>query len=294
MSTHLAVAAQGRGPALWRWAMNALIASAWVAVCAMTPEFIWRGARIVVRHFSWGDAISALFIGLILAFCIEPAMERLRHMLSRPTQGRIDHTRVHKPLFAAAMGLAFALASVCLHDAITAFLAANSDDHLTRSRGLVTGIRIACAWAMVPFLISLAWLSADRRPLGIPCGILGALSPILAGFLFSWSVQDVVSTELPCLIILALGYREGTAPRNGTPFLRCARIIAWVAPLWLIFAVCLDYVFLLLNLKQFILYTRAELWIDARFYLGWAIGLMLAPFPGMPSDHTKAGPAHRP
>ena len=293
MSTHPSVEDRRRGPALWRWAPDALIASAWVAVCALTPEFIWRGAQIVVHHLSWDDMASALIIGLILAFCIEPAMEHVRHSLARKPHGPPDQTRAYSPLFTAAMGLAFALASVCLHDAITAFLSVHSDDPIVRHAALVTGIRVACAWATVPFFISLAWLSADRRMLGIAFGIVGALSPIIAGWLFSWPVEYVITTELPTLVILALGYRERSAHRDQSVFVRCARCIAWVAPLWLILSVCLDYCLSLLNLKQLILYTPAELWVDARFYLGWAIGLLLAPFPGAAPAHGKRGEATR-
>jgi hypothetical protein len=278
----------GRAP--WRWTADTVIASIWIAVCAATPEFIWRGGRVVARHFSWSDLASALFIGLILAFCIEPAMERARDFFSRKSQTHSDHLPASRPLFAAAMGLAFAVSSVCLHDAITAFLSANSEDHVVRSSGLVTGIRLASAWAMVPFFISLAWLSAGRHLLRIPLGLLAAVSPLIAAQLFSWSVQDTITTELPCVVILMLGYREIAIGRGAQVFLRCSGTIAWLAPAWLASALLFDYCFDLLRLSRFELYNIQEFWVDARFYFGWMIGLRLAPLPrhhfGVPTVAT--------
>jgi hypothetical protein len=271
-----------QGSALWRWAMNSLIVSVWIAVCAATPEFIWRGARIVVRHFSWSDLAAALFVGLILAFCIEPAMERLRHRLSKGAGADAHHPPAGSPLFAAAMGLAFALASVCLHDAITAFLSVGQDDHAHQHLGLATGITIAAAWTMVPFFTSLAWLSVDRHRLRIPLGLLAALSPLIAGQLFSWSLADTVTTVLPCLTILMLGYREIAARQGANGLARCVRGIAWFVPVWLLAALVVNYCLGLLGLARFEFYSVPEIWIDARFYCGWAIGLLLVPPPTAP------------
>ena len=271
----------------WRWALHAVIASTWIAVCATTPEFIWRGARIVARHFSWTDLASAIFIGLILAFCIEPAMERLRHRFSSLAATHPDDLPTQSPVFAAAMGLAFALASVCLHDAITAFLSADGEDHAVRNAGLVTGIEIASAWTIVPFLISLAWLSSGRRRLRVPLGILAALSPMIAGDLFSWSVPDTITTEVPCLAILLLGYRAMAAGGGKEALSRCAGSIAWFAPAWLVGAMLLTYCLGWFGLTRLHFYTISEAWIDARFYFGWAIGLLLVPVPAISSPKPR-------
>ena len=271
----------------WRWALHSIIASTWIAVCATTPEFIWRGARIVARHFSWTDLASAIFIGLILAFCVEPAMERVRHRFSRSAQTHPDDSPTQSPVFAAAMGLAFALASVCLHDAITAFLSAGGEDHSVRHAGLVTGIEIASAWTMVPFLISLAWLSFGRRRLRVPLGILAAISPMVAGGLFSWSVPDTITTEVPCLAILLLGYRAMAAGGDTEALVRCAQSLAWFAPAWLVGAMLLNHCLGWAGLAQLHFYTISEAWIDARFYFGWAIGLLLVPFPTASSPQPR-------
>jgi hypothetical protein len=266
-----------RSSALWRWALNALIASTWIAVCAATPEFIWRGARVVAHHLSWSDLASALFIGLILAFCIEPGMERLRHRFSKAAGAGTHHVSTSSPLFAAAMGLAFAFASVCLHDAITAFLSTGDGDQAHRHVGLATGIAIAAGWTIVPFFTSLAWLSVDRPRLRIPLGVAAALSPLISGAVFSWALEDTLTTAVPCITILLLGYRV-IAVHHGTDILaRCARSIAWVALIWLLAALLMHYSLGLLHLARFEFYSVPEVWIDARFYCGWAIGLLLVP-----------------
>ncbi|HTH99507.1 MAG TPA: hypothetical protein VL752_01065 [Acidisoma sp.] len=255
---------------------NSLTAALWIAVCAATPEFIWRGARVVSHHFSWADAAAALMIGLILAFCIEPAMERARNLLFG---GKQEGHRQYSPLFAAAAGIAFGLASVCLHDAITSFLALHAEEHAVRHAGLVNGLRIALSWAVVPFFTTLAWLAAARRRLVWPMGLLGVLSPVGAAWVFSWSASDTLTTFIPCTAFLALGYRALRRGPTERLFPQAARSIAWAGPLWLAAAVVVDGVLVASHVTGLRLYNGPELWVDARFYAGWCMGLLLAPFP---------------
>jgi hypothetical protein len=255
---------------------NSLTVALWIAVCATTPEFIWRGARVVSHHFSWADATAALMIGLVLAFCIEPAMERARHFLFG--HGHERH-RSYSPLFAAAAGIAFGIASVCLHDAMTAFLALHAKEQAVRHAGLVNGLRIAVSWAVVPFFTTLAWLAAARRRLVWPMGVLGALAPLGAGWVFSWSPGDTLTTFIPCTAFLILGYRALRTGPVERLFPHAARGIAWAGLLWLVAALLLDALLAASHWTGFRLYSGAELWVDARFYAGWCMGLLLAPFP---------------
>ncbi len=55
--------------------IDILIAALWIAICAAAPEFIWRGAFVIIDHAQWGDLVAAALIGLILAFFIEPAVD---------------------------------------------------------------------------------------------------------------------------------------------------------------------------------------------------------------------------
>jgi hypothetical protein len=261
----------------WLAGSNALVSSLWVAVCAATPEFIWRGARIVASHFSWTDVVSALLVGVILAFCIEPAMERLRHRLSSGTHKTTAHAQA--PLAVAGLAFAFAIASVCLHETITAFLSAHQEASAANAIGLVAGIRMALGWAAVPFSISVAWVAAPHRRIAIPLGVFAGASPLLTGWLFSWASMDTIATEIPTLAILLWGYRVVAQGPREDGFRRCARSMAWLVPIWFAAALTLDAGINALGFKGFHLYTASEAWIDARFYFGWVIGLMLAPFP---------------
>lgn len=267
---------------------NAMTAALWVAVCAMTPEFIWRGARVVAHHFSWGDAVSALLIGLILTFCIEPAMERARHALFGHKHGGPE---AYSPLFAAAAGVAFALASVCLHDAMTAFLATHAEQHDLRKAGLALGLQIALSWAIVPFCTTLAWLAAAKDRAAWPAGVVALLMPFGAAWIFGWSLADTMTTALPCTAFLLLGYRLLRDTPAERVFPRAARGILWVGLAWLLLAHLVDMLLAASHLTAFRLYTWQELWIDLRFYLGWCMGLLLAPFP-FRLGHGTAKPLH--
>lgn len=53
--------------------------------------------------------------------------------------------------------------------------------------GLPAALSLALEWGIVPWAITLAWLSIQWRWLKVPMGVLAAASPAIAGWLFSWS-----------------------------------------------------------------------------------------------------------
>ena len=61
----------------------ALISALWIAICAAAPEFIWQGFWIALGHLSSADLVSALLIGVILAFFVDPLMGQLQDLLRR-------------------------------------------------------------------------------------------------------------------------------------------------------------------------------------------------------------------
>ncbi|HXW20746.1 MAG TPA: hypothetical protein VEK35_09605 [Roseiarcus sp.] len=254
--------------------VTALICALWIAICAAAPEFIWQGIRIAVAHPSWADFLSALLIGLILAFFIEPIMDRLRDLLRRPHRREATGRSQRGALFTACVSLAFALASVSLHDAMTEFVA-NRDDS-GGEVGLIAGVLLTTAWAMVPFFIALAWQGARDTWLAVPTGVLAAVSPCLAGWLFSWSLQSTALTLAPCLLILYYGNRQSARSSTDVAFAQCARVVATVGAAWLILSLLVDVSLALIG-AAFRLYSTVDFWIDARFYLGWTLGLLLAP-----------------
>jgi hypothetical protein len=77
----------------------------------------------------------------------------------------------------------FALASIALHDAMTAVA---SEHESAVHGGLADAISLTMAWAIVPIAVTLAWLCLPNRRLAVPVGIIGAVSPCIAGSLFAW------------------------------------------------------------------------------------------------------------
>ncbi len=262
----------------------ALTSALWVAISAAAPEFIWRGGEITLGHLDMGAVLSALLIGLILAFFVEPLMRRLQMRVEGDRRAGVAIARPRNALFTAFMGFAFAFASVCVHDAMIAFVSAGDPAHVGDPSGVQAGIALTVAWAIVPFATTLAWMSAGNRWLKLPLGAVAAASPGIAGWLFGWTLAETVATVIPCLVILGLGYREIGRPPLAETFARCARRIAPAAAVWLVVAAVVSAVLDAFKVLPFPLYSPASAWMDARFYLGWMIGLLLAPFPVAQSD----------
>jgi hypothetical protein len=81
----------------------ALIVAFWVAICAAAPEVIWQGLRIAAGHLTRADLLSALLLGLILAFFVEPLLRRIGDFFgpSRPTAAEEGRTHC-SPLASAS------------------------------------------------------------------------------------------------------------------------------------------------------------------------------------------------
>lgn len=266
---------------------TALVAASWVAICAAAPEFIWQGLRLALGHLTRPDLLSALLLGAILAFFVEPIMRRLHDFFTHPPRPAVQDPG--NPLFAAGLGLAFALASVAVHDALSGFVAA-PEHQAGGDVGLEAAIALAASWAIVPAAVGLAWLGLGCGWLRLPLGVVAAASAGIAGWLFSWSRLDVITTAIPCLLILGLGYRRLTSSPLRRAFARCAPVVAGVAAAWLTAAVVLDILLGLLGFARFRLYPPAHFWIDVRFYVGWTLGLVLAPSPDRGAPHSTAAP----
>ena len=132
---------------------SALVSALWIAICAGAPEFIWRGLRIALKHLNSTALLSALLIGVVLAFFVEPILDRLRDLLRVSRHKEPAHSGSRSLLYSAGVSLAFALVSVSLHEAMSAFVS-NGD------AGLNAGLALAAEWAIVPFCIAVAWQGA--------------------------------------------------------------------------------------------------------------------------------------
>ncbi len=252
---------------------SAVTVSLWIAICAAAPEIIWQGFQASRVELSWTELGAALLAGMILAFFVEPLIELFREFVER-AQHRPVHRRSSNVLFAASLALAFAMASVFLHKAMITYISGD-EGGAHASDALANGLGLTAAWAIGPFTITLAWLSRERRAFAGPLCALAMLSPLIAGWLFSWDAISVISTAIPALTILGLGYWQGDSPRLR----HHAGMVLWVAAAWLLAALGIDEILGRLGLARFDLYDPPSFWVDARFYLGWALGLLIAPPP---------------
>jgi hypothetical protein len=252
---------------------NGFFFALWVAVCAASPEFLWQGFFSFFGHFSPRDGAAALLIGAILAFFVEPVLERLRALNLKPEPDHAEKT----PAFAACEALSFAVVAVCVHEAITVYVAASHSNEQA-SRNLANAVALALQWAAIPFAITVAWIAARARP-WIAWSV--ALAVVVVGYLtalvFDWSLQTLFTSAVPCLLILAGGCLSARRQWDAHTFQRCARVTAVIALAWLVLAGAVQVVLNLAHVKAFALYGWSDFWTDFRFYVGWVIGLVVAP-----------------
>jgi hypothetical protein len=252
---------------------NIIFFSTWVAVCAAAPEFIWQGFLTIIHHFSWVTAASAMLVGAIVAFFVEPLTERLREM-------RLHVMHRHRtPTHATFAAFGFAVLAVCVHEAITSFVASSSADHRAED-SLFFALSEVFQWASIPFAITVAWLCVGRsRWISWVALLLAAFMSSMLGFISDWSVQDSLTTAIPCTCILFWGWGAMRKYSTQLALSRCARLTAIIACIWLASAGIVQLGLWLFAPANWHVYSWAEYAIDLRFYLGWVIGLAVAPRP---------------
>jgi hypothetical protein len=258
-------------------ALAVVVSSTWIAICAGAPEFIWGGFLLAYGHTNATDIVGAVLVGLILAFFVEPLVQGVRDLVHRGDRTYVAHRPASNVFFAASLAFAFALAAVCIHDSIVAFVSTRLHP-VGPEAALDAGIQLTLGWALVPFAISLAWFAARAAWPARILSAVAAASPVLAGLYFGWSLQSILTTAIPCAIILGFGFR--TLFLEGSYDLRaCARTVALIGGIWLIGAGLFDAILALFGGDKLFLYSTDGYWVDARFYLGWSLGLLLAPSP---------------
>jgi hypothetical protein len=246
--------------------VNGLFFALWVAVCAASPEFIWQGLLSLFSHFLPRDAVTALLIGAILAFFVEPILVRLH--------GPGDHSSHQKtPAFATCEALAFAFVAVCMHEAITGYVAAGHA-HTQASENLVRALTQVVEWAAIPFLVTIAWIAArGPRWLAWPTAGAAAIASYASGVALGWNLRELLTTLIPSMLILIAGHQQWKA----ATFKRCARITAMIALVWLVAAGALQTVLSVAHVTSFQIYDTTNFFVDMRFYIGWVTGLVVAP-----------------
>ena len=81
--------------------------------------------------------------------------------------------------------------------------------------------------------------------------------------------------------VLRTQYRDVRADTGQLGFVRSARMVVLVGIAWLVVARLIEMGSAWFGPAPVVVYPGPEFWEDARFYLGWAIGLALAPPPAV-------------
>ena len=248
----------------------------WIGICAATPEVLWQGLVIFFGHLSWSGILSSLVIGTLLAFFVEPLLERIKHLSFDVGPHSAGPAFLTLPL-----AILFGMTAVCIHDAIS--VSFGHDGNHTQAYDAIAKVP---EWALVPFVVTLGWFAGRLpRPLSIAAALVAAASIIPIGLAYDWSLQDLLTTAIPALAILAAGHLHlGRTPRPARP-LRLAGLTAATALSWCaLVAACLALASAL-GVPHHWIYGPGELAIDARFYAGWVLGILLAPNPDATASH---------
>jgi hypothetical protein len=256
-------------------AFNSVVFAFWVSVCAAAPEFIWRGLVALAGHLALRDVYSAILIAMLLGFFVEPIMERLR-----TGSWKLEHRNARTSIYRATISLAFGVAAVSVHEAMNAYLGgAQAADH-EKQANLVAAMEQVREWALIPFAVTVAWFSARAgRRVAFLAAILGGVWVVAVGLHYAWAWRDIVTTSTPCFAIIALGTRFVAKRWDDETFLHLALLTAIVAACWLVLAWLAESGAWLLGAPDFHIYGWERFWEDFRFYLGWSLGLAVAPNP---------------
>jgi purine-cytosine permease-like protein len=131
-------------------------------------------------------------------------------------------------------------------------------------------------------MTTIAWFCAyGQRWIGLLALFLALLAIVLVGVVFDWNIPDILTTVIPCTCILLAGFFHMRKHRDQQVLSRCVMLTATIAVIWLASAGCLQLMLALLAPKRIYLYTWVEYTIDLRFYVGWVIGLAVAPRPAV-------------
>jgi hypothetical protein len=258
-------------------ATAAVVFALWIAICSAAPELLWRGIVLTFAHGGHIEWLSPMLFGLMSVFFIEPVLEQARGLLEGHNHHK-DEVKPWSPLFRFVVGFTFGLASMFMHESFGAFL--HVDEAASqRFPGGETAIVVTFSWALVPFAVSLAWQAWRRLAIGIPLGIIAALSSVIAGWLFDWTWVETATTAIPCVAIQGFGYFWLKYRDWRLDFAILAPVTAVVAAVWLASACVFDAISSYRGSPLIGLYEWSSVLVDLRFYVGWCLGLWLVPRP---------------
>ncbi|QCO04604.1 hypothetical protein [Azospirillum argentinense] len=265
-------------------ALAYMVYTLWVSVCAFAPELLWQGFVLMRGHFGAAELFSALFIGTLFAFFVEPLMERLKagrwHLGHAPSGGM---------LLGVLVSLAFGIVVVCIHEAMIAYIGAEHVGDEVKKASLARAIDSACEWASIPAAVTAAWfVSGTSRRLALPATGLACVWIVFIGHSYGWGWPIVVTSAVPGFLIALFGSRVVLRRWDASTIPMLAQLTAWVAGGWMLLAWGIQAGSELIDSPGLQLYTPEAFYEDLRFYLGWCLGLSVAPNP-VPENGARNG-----
>ena len=180
--------------------------------------------------------------------------------------------RTPNALFAASLAFAFAIVSICLHDALIAFVSAGHGGHSDKTPGswlpLCSSSPGPSGRSRLP-LPGSAQGAAGLRSLSASPPSPPRLSPngyFMAGWFVDQRCRSVLGNSRPWI---SPEYPRKSRSRRKTCFSRQRRL-ARDSPSHAIGNKSL-------TLPAVSTLRCPSFWVDVRFYIGWALGLLLAP-----------------
>lgn len=265
----------------------------WASVCAFAPEVIWQGIILLRSHFGAAELYTALFIGVLFTFFVEPLAERLKagrwHLPHQHAHGSGHSARL---VLGAMVSLSVGAAVVCVHEALGAFFGAGHGGEEARWLGLVRAIWQAVEWASVPAAVTAAWLVASgRHSFGFGAAVSACIWTVAVGFYFGWTWQDLIMTAVNGCLIVVIGTRRVMRGWDAGTVPALARIVGTVSLACVASTLLIQAAAGWVRGQEIEFYAPAQAYEDLRFYLGWFLGLSVAPDP-VPHHHgTNEVPA---
>jgi hypothetical protein len=265
---------------------DCLIISCWIAVGAAAPEFIWRGLAILVAHLTLQEVYSVILIGMLLAFFVEPLMERMRTGRWAPR-----HHDARELVLTAAIAFGFGVVTVAIHEAMNAYLGGGGGPAHDKQANLFRAMRQVQEWASIPFAVTIAWFAARMggRAAAV-AGIIACVWVVAIGVYYEWEWRDSVRTSIPCFAIIAVGEKLAAGRWDGATFRLLAVRTAAIAASWFVLLWLAQATAALIGPADLRLYTWSEFVEDFLFYLGWSLGLAVAPNPAEVWDRARSDP----
>jgi hypothetical protein len=226
-------------------------------------------------------------IALLLAFFVEPLTERIK-----TKSWELKHQSTKTSVYTAITALAFAITAVSVHEAMNAYLGGQQVADHAKQANLPKAMEQIHEWASIPFVVTIMWFAPRTgRRFSLAAGILTCLWVIAIGFYYVWEWRDIIRTAVPSAAISVVGVLSISASWDKQTPAQLASLIALVALCW----------FVVLGVAQGAawsfgasvrIYTWEEFGEDFRFYLGWALGVAVAPSPLRASAATSPRRGH--